>query len=71
MKTESPQIIALDCFIAVGGSAKLYNICRTGHHKMSEAEAALRYLELSPVDQVAADVAAEVAALGMSASVKR
>jgi hypothetical protein len=70
-KIETPQSIALDCFIAAEGSAKLHNTRCAGRQKMSEAEATLRYLELSPADQVAADVAAETAGLGMSASVRQ
>ena len=49
----------LDCFIAAGGTAAIYNLRCTGHREIGEAEAAERYLTLSPAREVAADVAAE------------
>jgi hypothetical protein len=56
--TPVPQPLLRDCFIAAGGLAAAYNR-RCKGHKISEAEAAARYLDLSPRAQVAADVAAE------------
>ena len=56
--TTGFQPLALDCFIAAGGSAAAYNL-RCKGYKITEAEAAAHYLDLSPRAQVAADVAAE------------
>ena len=49
---------ALNCFIAAGGTAAAYNL-RCKGLPISEAEAAMRYLDLPPRAQVAADIAAE------------
>ena len=56
--TTGLQPLALDCFIAAGGSAAAYNL-RCKGHKITEAEAAAHYLDLSSAAQVGADVAAE------------
>jgi hypothetical protein len=56
--TTVAQPFERDCFIAAGGFAAAYNL-RCKGHKISEAEAAARYLDLSSAAQVAADVAAE------------
>jgi hypothetical protein len=52
------QPFALDCFIAAGGLATTYNL-RCKGHQISEKEAAARYLDLTPAEQVVADVIAE------------
>src|SRR5436309_3344233 len=56
--TTVVQPFARDCFIAAGGSAAASNL-RCKGHKITEAEAAARYLDLSPAQQVASDAAAE------------
>ena len=59
----------LGCFIAAGGTAAIYNLRCSGHREIGEAEAAERYLALSPARQVAADVAAEAVGSVPAASV--
>jgi hypothetical protein len=54
----SPLPMAQDCCSAAGGTAAAYNF-RCKGLPISEAEGAERYLNLSPRQQVAADVAAE------------
>jgi hypothetical protein len=69
-KIEASADFALGCFVAAGGSAPLYNVRCAGHRKISEAEAAVRYLDLSPAAQVAVDVAAEGMGLSRPAPVR-
>ena len=55
---KSASFFAQDCFIAAGGTAGAYNL-RCKGHPITTAEGGERYSNLSPRQQVAADVAAE------------
>jgi len=70
-KSGGSRNIAVACFVAAGGSATLYNFRCTGHAKISEVDAAEFYIDLPPMAQVAADVAAEEMTAGRTASVRR
>jgi hypothetical protein len=56
---KAPRSDLLNCFIAAGGRAALHNAHCTGRPKMTDGDAAAIYVGLSPMEQVAADVAAE------------
>lgn len=55
---SSAPVFSVDCFIAAGGTAAAYNL-RCKGHPITAAEAGERYSDLSPRQQVVADVAAE------------
>jgi hypothetical protein len=57
-RQSSAPFFSVDCFIAAGGTAAAYNL-RCKGHPITAAEGGERYSNLSPRQQVAADVAAE------------